>query len=125
MAQWVDGTWIPSPLPGLVIDRIKSGPKIKYGRNRVYAAVRLLTWLANHQVIASRGCVQALVEPDPKWASYAPAVLGHYCGTYPVSHLINVCEIVGLIEVERNDSKARISRIRINPDVWQMLISTR
>lgn len=125
MAQWVAGTWVPNNLPGLVIDRIKAGPKIKYARNRVYAAVRLLTWLAQHQVLASRGCVQALVDPEPKWATYVPGVLGHYCGTYPVSHLIHACETFGLIDVERDPGNSRALRLRINPDVWAMLISAR
>jgi len=118
MDVWVDGMWIPRRLPEMVLDRIKQVPKIPYARNRMYASIRLLTWLAQHQTRAYRGTstATALVSTETVWARYVPSVLADHCGA-PRAHDIAVaCEAAGLVELIRQ--KHRIVQLRIHPDAW-------
>lgn len=111
---------MPATLPAMVLDRTRANPRIAYGRNRVYASIRLISWLAQNQILACRGTGQALVSTEPVWAVYSTSVLAHYCGTHPVGKLIAACERMQLIEVERKHGRAK--RLRIHPDTWADLI---
>ena len=124
MDVWVDGVWIPTRLPEMVLDRIKQVPKIPYAKNRMYASIRLITWLAQHQAKAYRGTSRpiALVSSDTVWAKYVPAALAHYCGAPRVHDIAVACETAGLVELIKQ--KRRIVQIRIHPDAWAEMCAT-
>lgn len=122
MTAWVNGLWMPNGLAETVLYRMMQCPKIPYARNRVYAMVRLITWMAQHQVLACRGTAQALIDSDTKWIRYSHPILAHYCGAMKISTMLKAAEDMGMMDVERNGK--RIKRIRLNPVFWAGLTGT-
>lgn len=120
MTAWTKGFWIPKTLPSIVLLTLRENQRELYGRNRVYAAVQLMSWLAQHQVVSCRGTEHALVEMEPEWVKYSPSTVCMLTHAWPPHALVRACERVGLIETDR--TSRRVERIRIRPDIWSKMV---